>query len=522
MATLTPRNYQIDFVDGVKDAMRENDTPAFTRICGYMPQGSGKSVIISMIAVGAAAKGNDVLILSHRDEILKQNFDKMQRLGLTSAIVNAETRNIPEAQVAIGMSQTISVRIKNHKEWMEWLQHFNMIIVDEAHRGEHDKVMDYINEDAHVLGLSASICRNGNKVKQLGEYYDCIVKGISTPELIEMNFLVGSRNFVYQAPILEDLPVVAANGDYDPHALQMRFTRKERYAGVITNWKRIAFGTKTIVFTTGSDHCVDLTRAFCEHGIKAKYLLSSRKPETDAQFSGKREDILRNFHNGLFSVLVNVGILDTGYDEPSIQTVVLDLATKSYTHYSQMVGRGSRPYPGKSYFNVLDFGDNVKTHGKYEREDPPMGLWHDKTKGGVMPTKLCPLGKDGKKLGCGRLVPQTAQKCPYCGYVFPKLDKIYEIELTELIDTAEDQEGLEVWCAKKVLEDGWSIPRVLATVCIKNAPHEKATFMRVIKVLRTKEGKKVSPYYWDYFSKNILKNKARKRKLVSEQNELGL
>lgn len=475
-----------------------------------------------MIAVGAAAKGNDVLILSHRDEILKQNFDKMQRLGLTSAIVNAETRNIPEAQVAIGMSQTISVRIKNHKEWMEWLQHFNMIIVDEAHRGEHDKVMDYINEDAHVLGLSASICRNGNKVKQLGEYYDCIVKGISTPELIEMNFLVGSRNFVYQAPILEDLPVVAANGDYDPRALQMRFTRKERYAGVITNWKRIAFGTKTIVFTTGSDHCVDLTRAFCEHGIKAKYLLSSRKPETDAQFSGKREDILRDFHNGLFSVLVNVGILDTGYDEPSIQTVVLDLATKSYTHYSQMVGRGSRPYPGKSYFNVLDFGDNVKTHGKYEREDPPMGLWHDKTKGGVMPTKLCPLGKDGKKLGCGRLVPQTAQKCPYCGYVFPKLDKIYEIELTELIDTAEDQESLEVWCAKKVLEDGWSIPRVLATVCIKNAPHEKATFMRVIKVLRTKEGKKVSPYYWDYFSKNILKNKARKRKLVSEQNELGL
>ena len=359
-------------------------------------------------------------------------------------------------------------------------------------------------------------------MKQLGEYYDCIVKGISTPELIEMNFLVGSRNFVYQAPVLEDLPVVAANGDYDPRALQMRFTRKERYAGVITNWKKIAFGTKTIVFTTGSDHCVDLTRAFCEHGIKAKYLLSSRKPETDAQFSGKREDILRDFHNGLFSVLVNVGILDTGYDEPSIQTVVLDLATKSYTHYSQMVGRGSRPYPGKSYFNVLDFGDNVKTHGKYEREDPPMGLWHDKTKGGVMPTKLCPLGKDGKKLGCGRLVPQTAQKCPYCGYVFPKLDKIYEIELTELIDTAEDQESLEVWCAKKVLEDGWSVPRVLATVCIKNAPHEKATFMRVIKVLRTKEGKKVSPYYWDYFSKNILKNKARKKKLVSEQNELGL
>ena len=62
----------------------------------------------------------------------------------------------------------------------------------------------------------------------------------------------------------------------------------------------------------------------------------------------------------------------------------------------------------------------------------------------------------------------------------------------------------------------------MCAICVKNAPHEKAAFMRAIKVLRTKEGKKISANYWYYFSRNILKNKARKKKLVSEQNELGL
>jgi type I site-specific restriction endonuclease len=65
-------------------------------------------------------------------------------------------------------------------------------------------------------------------------------------------------------------------------------------------------------------------------------------------------------------VLTSVGILTTGFDEPTVQTIILNRATRSLTLYHQMIGRGSRRLPQKDRFKVLDLGNNVRRFGYWQ------------------------------------------------------------------------------------------------------------------------------------------------------------
>src|SRR5690606_25031728 len=59
----------------------------------------------------------------------------------------------------------------------------------------------------------------------------------------------------------------------------------------------------------------------------------------------------------------SVSILTTGFDEPTVEAIILNRATKSLTLYYQMIGRGSRVLPGKSEFTVIDLGNNAARFG---------------------------------------------------------------------------------------------------------------------------------------------------------------
>jgi hypothetical protein len=477
---------------------------------GYLPQGSGKSVVIAMLASSAASKGTSTIVLTHRDEILKQNFNKMDTLGLRVEIVCSKTKSVPaSSNLVVAMTQTVAARCrpkddpsdKRYEDWIEWLGKFQLVIVDEAHRGEHDEVVSKINPNATLIGLSASILRAGNAVDQLGKYYQCIVKGVTTPELIQYGYLVGARSYAFAAPKLDDIEKSSYTGDFRNDKLQERFRQKERYAGVIENWKRICPGTKTVIFCTGAEHVIDLCKEFNNAGITAKYLISGRHYDTHWQYSGDRDKILAQFKRGEFPVLINIAILDTGWDESSIETVVLDLATESYTKYSQAIGRGSRPHKGKQSFNILDFGGNIERHGFFENPNPPLSLWHDKGGSGLMPTKVCPLDKGG----CNRIIPAFSTDCPFCGYHFPTQHEIYTVELREIIQQSKEGEmTMEQWIADKIANEGWDNNRILITLCKKNPGAERQTFLKAVKLMRTKHGSVLSDNYWWPFKKVFL------------------
>jgi type I site-specific restriction endonuclease len=48
----------------------------------------------------------------------------------------------------------------------------------------------------------------------------------------------------------------------------------------------------------------------------------------------------------------------TGFDD-TVDTIILNRATKSLTLYYQMIGRGSRKLPNKDMFTVIDLGNNA-------------------------------------------------------------------------------------------------------------------------------------------------------------------
>ena len=58
--------------------------------------------------------------------------------------------------------------------------------------------------------------------------------------------------------------------------------------------------------------------------------------------------------------------MTTGFDEPTVQTIILNRATRSLTLYHQMIGRGSRRLPNKNVFKLIDLGNNVRRFGIWQ------------------------------------------------------------------------------------------------------------------------------------------------------------
>jgi superfamily II DNA or RNA helicase len=509
--SLTLRPYQQDLIQGVRRAMlpdAETGRPGYNRIAACLGQGGGKSVIISAIAASAAEKGTKTLVISHRDKILKQNFKKIEMVGIKAQIVNGANKKIPESNLVVGMSQSIGGRCtpdekypdKPVQEWRDWLLSFRLVLVDELQMGLHDCVLDLVHPDATVVGLSGTILRNGNGQKQLGLYYDCIVKGISNREMIELRYLVPSKCYTLTAPPLDDIPITRSTGDYHQASMQARFNNGQRYGDVIKEWRRLAGGTRTVIFTSGAEHCISLCSALNREGIKAKYVLSKKYQATDKEMSGPRERVLQDFEDGKFTILVSVQTLNVGWDSPSLQTVVLDFATQSWAMYSQSAMRGSRPYPGKDSYTVLDFGNHLRRFGPPEDGEKNNSLWHNTTSPGPALVKQCP--------DCQRLVLISTKKCMFCGHEWLNIRERYEVELEQyLVDQEDSLLTFEQWVAKKVKTDRWSNQRILVHACIANPGNEYHTFLRTIELLRKNDGGSISKFYWKWFNKEILSKK---------------
>ena len=67
-----------------------------------------------------------------------------------------------------------------------------------------------------------------------------------------------------------------------------------------------------------------------------------------------RRETLDRLSTGAVQVVVNCMVLTEGFDEPSIECIVVARPTRSQSLYIQMVGRGTRAHPGKSNCLILD------------------------------------------------------------------------------------------------------------------------------------------------------------------------
>jgi len=118
-------------------------------------------------------------------------------------------------------------------------------------------------------------------------------------------------------------------------------------------------GTKTLIFNNGINTSKEVYNTFVKGGFDVRHL--------DSKMSAKeRVEVLQWFKDKPDAILTSVGILTTGFDEPSIGSIIINRATKSLTLYHQMIGRGSRITGAKKAFTVIDLGNNAARFGLWE------------------------------------------------------------------------------------------------------------------------------------------------------------
>lgn len=383
------REYQNNSIAGLRSVFKEKHKNVI--LC--LPTGAGKTVVFSEMVRLAANKKTPTLVLTDRIELFKQTLRALCMSDIEVEELSAKTRLKSfnkNATVVLGMVETYKRRdLSPFKP--------DLIIIDEAHKGNFNKVIEK-HPDAKIIGATATPVG-----KHIPKLYDQIVSTIDIPELIDLGFLSPCRPYQMQ----DDFSDLKTNrGEYTDESLFNHFAKKSLYSGVIENWRKYAKGKKTIVFNVNIEHTEQMNREFKEAGIMSECITSKTDPL-------ERDRILSAFSDGLFPVLNNCGILTTGYDEPSIECVIMNRKTKSLPLWLQCCGRGSRIYPGKNEFIVLDFGLNHDEHGLWSEPrtwtlDPPK----KKKKLQAAPVKDCPK--------CSAMLAASARICIYCGYKFPE------------------------------------------------------------------------------------------------------
>ena len=112
---------------------------------------------------------------------------------------------------------------------------------------------------------------------------------------------------------------------------------------------------KSLAFCANVKHAKDLAECFNQNGIKAKAIYGAMDDD-------ERASTLSGFSSGNYAVLTNCQLLTEGFDEPSIDCVIMGRPTQSTALFTQMIGRGTRTFPQKQDCLVLDFTDNASKH----------------------------------------------------------------------------------------------------------------------------------------------------------------
>lgn len=339
------RPYQQEAREAVENQWAEGNR----RTLLVLPTGCGKTIVFAKIAEDCVRLGQRVLILAHRGELLDQAADKiMQSTGLRCAMEKAADTSIDSwYRVTVGSVQTL-MREKRLNQFEP--DYFGAVIIDEAHHcvsDSYQRVLEHF-DSANVLGVTATPDRGD--MRNLGTYFESLAYEYSLPRAIREGYLSPIKALT--VPLKLDLSGVSISaGDFkagdlgdalDPYLYQIA-EEMEKYCR----------DRKTVVFlplVKTSQKFRDILR---EHGFRAA--------EVNGE-SRDRAEVLADFDSGKYNVLCNSMLLTEGWDCPSVGCVVVLRPTKVRSLYSQMVGRGTRLYPGKDHLLLLDFLWHTERH----------------------------------------------------------------------------------------------------------------------------------------------------------------
>lgn len=417
-----PRWYQIEAVEAFKDFLRATE-PGRNAIIA-MPTGTGKSVVIAQIVKYICQwPENKVLMLTHVGELVKQNADKLRAvwpqgdIGICAAGLG---RRDTKQAIIYSTVQTVHSLLKRNKYA---LGRRRLVIIDECHLLSEDENSMYrqvlaklgeLDPKMRVLGLSATPYRtkDGKLTEQENAIFTDVAYDLNKDfaRLVEEGYLAPLTSV--KTPVEVNLKGVhIQGGDYNSKEVQAAVGNDvllEQACNVMVNEGR--YRRSWIVFVSGIKNAVRVREMLERRGIVVRDVTSANTAAVNAQ-------AIAAFRSGQVRCLVSANQLTTGFDVPQIDLIAVLRPTVSTSLHVQLLGRGTRPCPGKVDCLVLDFAHNIARLGPINdpiiKERKPKGelteeeKQEEKEEAELLP-RTCP--------NCGAQLPSRTRSCPYCGY----------------------------------------------------------------------------------------------------------
>ena len=358
------RPYQQKAIKSIND----HHAKGVNKVVLVLATGLGKTICFAdIISQRIKQTGKKALVIAHREELLTQAEEKIKLVDptLSIGIEKAELQSKPKDQVIIASVQTIgradSERIKKFNP-----HDFSTVIIDEAHHasaGTYKYILAHFgllkeneatnwNTDALLLGVTATPSRSDNE--GIDKIFDEVAYVYGLVEGIQDGFL--SRIKAYRVNTQTNLDNVhTLAGDFNQGELSESVNNPERNELVVNTYLEQFNKKQALVFAVSVDHARELTDIFNTQNVQAEYVGGTTPKE-------ERKQILQHFHQKKINVLVNCMVLTEGYDNDTIDVVMVARPTQSGILYQQMIGRGTRLHKDKPHLTVVDFVDNFYKH----------------------------------------------------------------------------------------------------------------------------------------------------------------
>ncbi len=348
-------DYQKCDIDAIFERI-DNASPQH-HLLYQLPTGGGKTVIFSEIVRRYIQKHDKkVVVLTHRIELCKQTSKMLKGFGVKNKIINSNVKELPDQNdysCFVAMVETLKNRINDEKLHLD---NIGLVIIDEAHYNSFRKLLSSFKK-AFILGVTATPLSSNIKLP-MHQNYDELIVGDTIQSLINKGFLAKAITYSYDVGLTS--LKVGINGDYTVKSSDDLYTNMAMQEKLLHAYTEKSLGKKTLIFNNGINTSLYVYETFREAGYDVRHLDNTSSTE-------ERKDILHWFKHTPNAILTSVGILTTGFDEPTVETIILNRATKSLTLYFQMIGRGSRKLENKDEFTVIDLGNNAAR----------FGLWSD-------------------------------------------------------------------------------------------------------------------------------------------------
>lgn len=387
------RPYQQDIYDKTRAAF----ATGARGVCCTLPCRSGKSYIMAKMIENARGP---VLVLAHRNHLIKQHIELLSQLGIYTEKVRVES---------------VFTEARHLREDIPC-----MIIIDEAHLSEassYRKVCEHYN--SKVVGFTASPARLDGKPLTL---FDTLITGITAQKLIEQGNISA---YDYYAPDLgidtDHVDMVA--GEYNNGQLSELMCESAIYGDVLKYYHQLGEDRQAIAYCTSVKHSQKVADMFNENGISAVSIDGGMSQKERA----KRMEL---FTAGKVKILANCNLISEGITLPNASVGLLLRPTCSLPLFIQQSCRVLTPVEGKKAV-IIDFVNNVQRHGLPTEE-------HQWSLGEPVP-KRKQFNEDGSLVikqceNCFRCY--QGKRCPYCGAIHipqgRELKQIKDVELQKI------------------------------------------------------------------------------------------